>query len=354
MVPLHDLRVISTQRLIAPAVLKEKLPVSGEAARTVQAGRAAVEDILARRDDRLLVIVGPCSIHDPAGAMDYAHRLLELRRELAGQMEIIMRVYFEKPRTTLGWKGLINDPHLDDSCDVEAGLTLARRLLREIVDLGMPTATEFLDSIVPQYIADLVSWAAIGARTTESQTHREMASGLSMPVGFKNGTDGDCQTAIDAMRAARSSHSFLGIDQQGNTSVIKTRGNPTGHMVLRGGRLRTNYDPPSIAEAARGLAAVKLPTVLMVDCSHANSGKHHARQELVWQSIMEQRRAAEAAGGAPSPIIGAMLESYLDGGKQPIPANRAELKYGVSITDACLGWKETEALLRTVAVAAAV
>ena len=353
MVPLQDLRVISAQRLIAPAVLKERLPVSDEAARTVYAGRKAVEDILARRDDRLLVIVGPCSIHDPEGALDYAHRLLELRRELAGQVEIIMRVYFEKPRTTLGWKGLINDPHLDDSCDVEAGLALARRLLREIVELGMPTATEFLDSIVPQYIADLVSWAAIGARTTESQTHREMASGLSMPVGFKNGTDGDCQTAIDAMRAARSSHSFLGIDQQGLTSVIKTRGNPTGHMVLRGGRLRTNYDPPSIAEAAKGLAAVNLPTVLMVDCSHANSGKHHARQELVWQSILEQRRAAETAGREPSPIIGAMLESYLDGGKQPIPAKREELKYGVSITDACLGWKETEALLRTAAEAVA-
>ncbi len=354
MIPLQDLRVISTQRLIAPAVLKEKLPVSAEAARTVQAGRTAVENILARRDDRLLVIVGPCSIHDPAGAMDYARRLLALRRELAGQVEIIMRVYFEKPRTTLGWKGLINDPHLDDSCDVEAGLTLARQLLREIVDLGMPTATEFLDSIVPQYIADLVSWAAIGARTTESQTHREMASGLSMPVGFKNGTDGDCQTAIDAMRAARSSHSFLGIDQQGLTSVIKTRGNPTGHMVLRGGRLRTNYDPPSIAEAAKGLAAVDLPTVLMVDCSHANSGKHHARQELVWQSLLEQRRAAETMGGAPSPIIGAMLESYLDGGKQPIPTHREELKYGVSITDACLGWKETEALLRMAAAESAV
>ncbi len=352
--PLHDLRVISTQRLIAPAVLKEKLPLGSEAARTVQAGRKAVEDILARKDDRLLVIVGPCSIHDPVGALDYAHRLLDLRRELAGQVEIIMRVYFEKPRTTLGWKGLINDPHLDDSCDVEAGLTLARQLLREIVDLGMPTATEFLDSIVPQYIADLVSWAAIGARTTESQTHREMASGLSMPVGFKNGTDGDCQTAIDAMRAARSSHSFLGIDQQGHTSVIKTRGNPTGHMVLRGGRLRTNYDLPSITEAAKGLAAVNLPTVLMVDCSHANSGKHHARQELVWQSVLEQRHVAETAGGAPSPIIGAMLESYLDGGKQPIPTNHAELKYGVSITDACLGWKETETLLRLAATEATV
>ena len=348
MVPLHDLRVISTQRLISPAVLKGKLPLSEDAARVVLAGRAAVEDILGQRDPRLLVIVGPCSIHDPEGAMDYAHRLLPLREELGDRLEIIMRVYFEKPRTTLGWKGLINDPHLDDSCDVEAGLTLGRRLLREIVELGLPTATEFLDSIVPQYIADLVSWAAIGARTTESQTHREMASGLSMPVGFKNGTDGDCQTAIDAMRAARSPHSFLGIDQQGLTSVIKTTGNPTGHLVLRGGRLRTNYDPPSIAEAARGLAAVKLPPVLMVDCSHANSGKHHARQELVWASLLEQRRAAQAAG-EPVAIIGAMLESYLEGGKQPIPARREDIRYGVSITDACLGWKETEALLRLAA-----
>ncbi len=348
MVPLHDLRVISTQRLIAPAVLKDKLPLTDESAAVVQAGRAAVEDILAQRDPRLLVIVGPCSIHDPDGAMDYARRLLPLRQELGDRLEIIMRVYFEKPRTTLGWKGLINDPHLDDSCDVETGLSMARTLLRHIVALGMPTATEFLDSIVPQYLADLVSWAAIGARTTESQTHREMASGLSMPVGFKNGTDGDCQTAIDAMRAARSAHSFLGIDQQGLTSVIKTRGNPTGHLVLRGGRLRTNYDPPSIAEAARGLAAVKLPPVLMVDCSHANSGKHHARQELVWQSLLEQRQAAQSAG-EPVAIIGAMLESYLEGGKQPIPARREDIRYGVSITDACLGWKETESLLRAAA-----
>ena len=348
MLPLHDLRVISTQRLISPAVLKDKLPLSADAARVVQTGRAAVENILARRDGRLLVIVGPCSIHDPEGALDYARRLLPLRRELGDRLEIIMRVYFEKPRTTLGWKGLINDPHLDDSCDVETGLTLGRRLLREIVELGLPTATEFLDSIVPQYIADLVSWAAIGARTTESQTHREMASGLSMPVGFKNGTDGDCQTAIDAMKAARSAHSFLGIDQQGLTSVIKTTGNPTGHLVLRGGRLRTNYDPPSIAEAARGLEASKLPPVLMVDCSHANSGKHHARQELVWASLLEQRRAAQAAG-TPGPIIGAMLESYLEGGKQPIPARPEDIRYGVSITDACLGWKETESLLRTAA-----
>ncbi len=345
---LNDLRVISTQRLIAPADLKARHPVSEAAANVVRAGRVAVQNILSGRDDRLLVIVGPCSIHDPAGALDYAGRLLELRRELGDTLEILMRVYFEKPRTTLGWKGLINDPHLDDSYDIEGGLSLGRKLLLAIAELGLPPATEFLDPIVPQYLADLVAWAAIGARTTESQTHREMASGLSMPVGFKNGTDGDCQTAIDAMRAARSSHSFLGIDQQGLTSVVKTTGNPTSHVVLRGGKLRTNYDPPSIAEAARSLSAVGLPPALMVDCSHANSGKHHARQELVWQSILEQRRAAHTVGQR-SPIIGAMLESYLEGGKQPIPAQRESMRYGVSITDACLGWKETEALLRTAA-----
>jgi 3-deoxy-7-phosphoheptulonate synthase len=347
MTPLHDVRVLSAQRLIPPAALKDKLPLGDAGAETVVAGRAAVEAILTRRDPRLLVIVGPCSIHDPLGALDYARRLLVLRQELAGELEILMRVYFEKPRTTLGWKGLINDPHLDDSCDVEAGLHIARRLLLEIVNLGLPTATEFLDSIVPQYNADLVSWAAIGARTTESQTHREMASGLSMPVGFKNGTDGNCQTAIDAMRAARHPHSFMGIDQEGRTSVIKTTGNALGHLVMRGGRQRTNYDPPSIAEAARGLVAAKLPPVLMVDCSHANSGKHHARQELVWQSLLEQRRVAQA--DELSPIIGAMLESYLEPGNQPIPAMRSALRYGVSITDACLGWTQTEALLRTAA-----
>ena len=352
MVSLNDLRVISAQRLVAPATLKDRLPISEEATRVVRAGRAAVENILSRRDDRLLVIVGPCSIHDPQGALDYAGRLIELRRELGDHLEILMRVYFEKPRTTLGWKGLINDPHLDDSYDIEGGLTLGRKLLLEIAEMGLPPATEFLDPIVPQYLADLVSWAAIGARTTESQTHREMASGLSMPVGFKNGTDGDCQTAIDAMRAARHPHSFLGIDQQGITSIIKTTGNPTSHVVLRGGRLRTNYDPPSIAEAARSLSAVGLPPALMVDCSHANSGKHHARQELVWQSLLEQRRNAHATGGV-SPIIGAMLESYLEGGKQSIPARRADIRYGMSITDACLGWKETESLLRMAASEAA-
>ena len=273
MTPIQDRRVLATQRLISPATLKSKLPLTAQATEVVLAGRAAVENILSGRDKRMLVIVGPCSIHDPDGAMDYARRLAELRHELADELEILMRVYFEKPRTTIGWKGLINDPHIDDSCDIETGLQIGRRLLLDIAALGIPAATEILDPIVPQYIADLVSWAAIGARTTESQTHREMASGLSMPVGFKNGTDGDSQTAIDAMKAARHPHSFLGIDQQGLTSVIKTAGNAFGHVVLRGGRLRINYDPPSIAEAAQGLSAAGLPPMLMVDCSHANSGK---------------------------------------------------------------------------------
>jgi 3-deoxy-7-phosphoheptulonate synthase len=348
--PLHDVRVVSTQRLVAPAALKADFPLGAANAATVRAGRAAVENILTRRDPRLLAIVGPCSIHDPAGALDYARRLNVLRQELAGEIEILMRVYFEKPRTTLGWKGLINDPNLDDSCDVSAGLEIGRKLLLEITAMGLPAATEFLDSIVPQYLADLVSWAAIGARTTESQTHREMASGLSMPVGFKNGTDGDCQTAIDAMRAARHPHSFLGIDQQGRTSVIKTTGNALGHLVMRGGRTHTNYDVASIAAAARGLVACKLPPVLMVDCSHANSGKHHARQEFVWQSLLEQRQTADAS--EPSPIIGAMLESYLEPGNQPISADQSKLRYGVSVTDACLGWPQTEALLRSAAAAA--
>ena len=251
-----------------------------------------------------------------------------------------MRVYFEKPRTTIGWKGLINDPHLDGSQDIETGLKIARRLLLEITGLGLPAATEFLDPIVPQYIADLVTWAAIGARTTESQTHREMASGLSMPVGLKNNTDGSLQSAIDAMGAARHPHSFLGIDQEGVTAVVRTTGNPGTHIVLRGGRDRSNYDAASIREAERKLRAANLPPVLMVDCSHANSGKQPARQEDVWRSVIQQR-----VGGTRS-LIGLMVESYIHEGNQPIPKNLADLRYGVSLTDACIGWETTERMLR--------
>jgi len=286
------------------------------------------------------VVVGPCSIHDFKGALEYATRLAALREELEQQFCIVMRVYFEKPRTTIGWKGLINDPHLNGTHDIEQGLKLARKLLLEITGMGLPAATEFLDPIIPQYLADLVSWAAVGARTTESQTHREMASGLSMPVGFKNGTDGSLQIAVDAMCSAMTPHSFLGIDQDGVTSIIRTTGNPVGHVVLRGGRLRPNYDAESIRESEAKLQQAGLPAALMVDCSHANSGKQHARQEDVWRSVIQQRLAGTRS------LIGVMLESFLSEGSQPIPKNPAELQYGVSITDSCLGWEVTERMLR--------
>jgi 3-deoxy-7-phosphoheptulonate synthase len=340
MQPIQDLRVREMVRLVPPRALKAGLPLHAAAAATVVAGRERVAAVIGQRDLRLLVVVGPCSIHDPAGALDYARRLAELRREVADCVEIVMRVYFEKPRTTIGWKGLINDPHLDGSQDIESGLRLARELLLEIAAMGLPAATEFLDPIVPQYIADLVSWAAVGARTTESQTHREMASGLSMPVGFKNATDGSLQVAIDAMSAARQPHSFLGIDQEGFTCIVRTTGNDTGHVVLRGGREGTNYDPASIRAAEARLAAAGLPPVLMVDCSHANSGKQPARQEDVWRSVIEQR-----TGGVRS-LIGVMIESYLREGSQPFPRPVPDLLPGVSITDACIGWETTVRMLR--------
>ncbi|MEW6269468.1 MAG: 3-deoxy-7-phosphoheptulonate synthase [Thermodesulfobacteriota bacterium] len=338
--PLSDVHVRATEPLVAPRALKAELPATEGSARTVTAGRAAIEAILDGRDPRMLAIVGPCSIHDPEAALDYARRLARVREDVAARAEVVMRVYFEKPRTTIGWKGLINDPHLDGSYDVEAGLRLARRLLLETAALGLPAATEFLDPIVPQYLADLVSWAAVGARTTESQTHREMASGLSMPVGFKNGTDGSLDVALDAMQAAGTPHSFLGIDEAGVTSVVRTSGNPYGHLVLRGGRARSNWDPASIAQAQDQLAARGLRRALLVDCSHANSGKVPARQEDVFRSVVEQRR------GGTRGLIGVMLESNLEEGSQPFPRPRAALRYGVSITDACLGWADTERLLR--------
>jgi 3-deoxy-7-phosphoheptulonate synthase len=341
MFPTQDLHVKEIVRLLPPRALKAEWPVPESANATVARGRQAINAILAQKDPRLLVVVGPCSIHDPIGALDYAKKLNALRQEFSDKLEIVMRVYFEKPRTTIGWKGLINDPHLDNSYDIEGGLKKARGLLLDIANLGLPMATEFLDPIIPQYISDLISWAAIGARTTESQTHREMASGLSMPVGFKNGTDGSLQIAIDAMSAAMRPHSFIGIDQDGVTSVVRTTGNRSGHVVLRGGRLRTNYDAASIREAEDQLVAHKLPPVLMVDCSHANSGKKAARQEDVWRSVIEQRVAGTKS------LIGLMVESYLEEGNQPFPADDpSQLRYGVSITDACLGWETTERMLR--------
>ncbi len=340
MLPTHNLHVKETVRLIAPRELKAQLPMTEAANKTVVSGRETISAILKQTDQRLLVVVGPCSIHDPKGALEYATRLNVLRQELADQFCIVMRVYFEKPRTTVGWKGLIYDPHLNGTDAIQTGLSQARELLLQITSMGMPAATEFLDPVVPQYIADLVSWAAIGARTTESQTHRQLASGLSMPVGFKNGTDGGLQIAIDAMNSAMRPHSFLGIDQDGYTSIIRTTGNPDGHVVLRGGRLRTNYDAESIREAGADLKKSGLPEVLMVDCSHANSLKQHAKQEEVWRSLIEQRLASNKA------ITGVMIESNLQEGSQSIPKNLAELRPGVSVTDACISWDVTERLLR--------
>ncbi len=335
----ENLRVADVKRLITPAQLKNRLPIREAANQTVVQGRERVEAILDGTDPRMLVVVGPCSIHDEKSALEYALRLNELRKELADRLFIVMRVYFEKPRTTVGWKGLIYDPHLDGSDDMETGLRWARELLLRINEIGLPAGTEFLDPIVPQYIDDLVTWAAVGARTTESQTHRQMASGLSMPVGFKNGTDGALQVALDAMLSARQPHSFIGIDSAGITSVIRTTGNPYGHVVLRGGKAGTNYDPESIAAAVSALRKAGLRDVLMVDCSHANSAKVFARQEEVWANVIEQRARGNRA------LVAMMVESHLFEGNQPLK-DRAALRYGVSITDACVGWETTERMLR--------
>ena len=339
-VPVENLRVAGVTRLITPARIKSEFPANSTQLRLVSDARASARAILSGEDDRMLVIVGPCSIHDPVSALEYAKRLAALSVEVSDRLLVVMRVYFEKPRTTVGWKGLINDPHLDESFDISAGLSLARKLLLDILDLGLPAATEFLDPIVPQYIADLISWAAIGARTTESQTHREMASGLSMPVGFKNATDGSVQTAIDAMGSSRTAHNFLGIDQDGATSIIKTAGNPDSHVVLRGGRNGPNFGPGDVQAAREALRKAGLHPALMVDCSHANSGKDPKRQPEVWRSLNEQR-AAGASG-----LIGAMLESHIHFGAQPLGSDPAKLQYGVSITDACMDWETTAALLR--------
>ncbi|MFN7139683.1 MAG: 3-deoxy-7-phosphoheptulonate synthase [Limisphaerales bacterium] len=340
MLPTQNLNVVETIRLQPPCQLKAELPMTEAINRTVVESRETVKRILSQQDQRILVVVGPCSIHDVNAALEYADRLNKLRKELSDKLFIVMRVYFEKPRTTVGWKGLINDPNLDGTYDIQNGIRKARKLLLDINATGMPAATEFLDSIVPQYISDLVTWAAIGARTTESQTHREMASGLSMPVGFKNGTDGGLQIALDAMQAARAPHCFLGIDQDGFTSIIRTKGNLHGHVVLRGGRQGTNYDAESIANAVCALKKAGQAPALMVDCSHANSNKQHARQEDVASSVVAQRVEGNGA------LIGLMIESNLNEGSQSVPKNPAELKYGVSITDACLGWEATERVLR--------
>lgn len=331
----YNLRVRSIEPLPSPLVVKGDLPITEALARSVAQWREEVVNILTGRDKRLLVIVGPCSIHDTKAALEYAQRLAPIREKYRNQLMILMRVYFEKPRTTIGWKGLINDPHLDGSCDVAYGLPLARKLLLDIASLGVPAANEALDPVTPQYISDLITWAAIGARTTESQTHREMSSGLSMPVGFKNGTDGGLTVAINAIESASHPHSFTGVDEQGRVAVIRTTGNPHCHIVLRGGSGGPNYDPVSVNNASELLKAAKLNWRVMVDCSHANSNKNHNNQPLVLRSVADQVREGSKN------ILGVMIESHLVAGKQDFISGQA-LRYGQSITDACIDFAVTE------------
>lgn len=335
-----DLRIVAEKPLSPPAVLKKVLPLSEQGAQFVQHARNDIANIVHGRDKRLLVVTGPCSIHDPVAAIEYAQKLKQLQLEYADSLYIVMRVYFEKPRTTVGWKGFINDPHLDDSFDLETGLTWGRELLLKMVEMELPTATEALDPISPQYMSDLISWSAIGARTVESQTHREMASGLSMPVGFKNGTDGNLNIALNALQSAASGHSFIGINQRGEVSLVQTAGNPDGHIILRGGA-KPNYDEHSIGEALAKLDKLKLPRGIVVDCSHGNSNKDHNRQGEVALNVLAQRLAGNTA------IIGIMLESHLHAGRQDLVDGKAE-KYGVSVTDACIDWDSTAALLANI------
>lgn len=339
MLPIQDVHVRGTIPLIAPKYLIAEENLSDVAIRTVASGRETVKAILDGRDQRFMVVIGPCSIHDPIAALEYARRLKALSDRVSDQMFIVMRVYFEKPRTTVGWKGLINDPHLNDTFDIPSGLKLARRILLEVANLGLPAATELLEPITPQYIADLISLAAIGARTTESPTHRQMASGLSMPVGYKNGTDGNLQVAVDAMISSRSQHSFLGIDSEGKTCIVNTTGNPWGLLILRGGRSGPNFEAAHVHEAIEKLKSQKLTPRVMVDCSHANSNKDYTRQKLVWTDVLEQRLAGNLG------VTGLMVESNLFAGTQPLSGDLKNLKYGVSITDPCIGWDETEELI---------
>ncbi len=335
-----DVRIQSIDPLIPPRVLKDEFPASDASLQTVVESRRIIESIISGNDPRMVAVVGPCSIHDPDAAIEYASRLKRLHDELKDRIYIVMRVYFEKPRTRLGWRGLILDPHIDGSYDIQAGLRAARRLLCEITDMGLPAGSEMLDPIVPQFTSDLIAWASIGARTTESQTHREMASGLSMPVGFKNGTDGSIDVAVNALSSSRYPHSFIGIDPEGRTCVLNTSGNETGHVILRGGRSGPNYHDESVEDASRMLMEAGYSPAVMVDCSHANSAKDPSRQEKVLRSVVRQRREGQSA------IIGFMMESNLGHGRQDIPENLDDLVYGVSVTDPCIGWDATENSLR--------
>ncbi len=338
--PLDNLNVERQDTLTTPEQLKAALPIAERSADFVRATRQSVYDILERRDHRLLAVVGPCSIHDVDAAMDYARRLRRLAGEVADTLYIAMRVYFEKPRTTTGWKGLINDPRLDDSFRIEEGLHIGRKLLLDILGLGLPTATEALDPISPQYLQDCISWSAIGARTAESQTHREMSSGLSCAVGFKNGTDGGLDVALNAMQSAARPHRFLGINYQGQVSIISTRGNPHGHVVLRGGSAGPNYDSVHVRLCEAALEGAGLPLNIMVDCSHANSSKDPALQPLVLEDVANQVLEGNRS------LIGFMLESNLGAGRQAIPEDLSQLRYGVSVTDACMDWETTERAIR--------
>lgn len=339
----NDLRIAGVEPLVPPEVLKSQFSITEESTATVLASRQTIADIIKKRDKRLLAVVGPCSIHDPKAAIEYAGRLAELRREVEDRIYLVMRVYFEKPRTTTGWRGLITDPHLDGSYDISEGLRIARRLLLDITAMGLPVGSEMLDPIVPQYIADLISWAAIGARTTESQIHRELASGLSMPVGFKNGTDGSLQIALNALISTRSPHSFIGIDQGGRTCILRTSGNDDGHVILRGGKRGPNYHYQHVEEAEALFERHELPASIMVDCSHDNSGKNYKLQAGVLDSILES--VAEQRRSGRDSIVGFMIESNLFEGNQRIPSDLSKLRYGVSVTDQCVGWDATRDMI---------
>lgn len=339
----ENLNIVAVDHMPSPEEIKARVPLTERAAASVLAGRRALADILDRKDNRLFVVVGPCSIHDPEAGLDYARRLKKLADEVADTMVLVMRVYFEKPRTATGWKGFINDPYMDDSFRIDEGMEKARRFLMDVCEIGLPTATEALDPIAPQYYGDLISWTAIGARTSESQTHREMSSGLSTPVGFKNATDGDLEVAINAIISASRPHSFLGISGKGQSAILRTRGNRLGHVVLRGGGGRPNYDTVSISLAEQALAKAKLPVNIVVDCSHANSWKKAEFQPLVMKDVIHQIREGNRS------VVGLMIESFIEAGNQSIPADLSQLKYGCSVTDACVGWDTTDEMIRNAA-----
>jgi len=338
---LNNIHIVEEQVLITPEELKKRFPLSSALEQQIAASRQAISDIISGKDHRLLVVCGPCSIHDTDAALDYARNLKALSDQVGDQLYIVMRVYFEKPRTTVGWKGLINDPHMDNTFDMEAGLHIARQLLLNLAEMGLPLATEALDPNSPQYLGDLFSWSAIGARTTESQTHREMASGLSMPVGFKNGTDGSLGTAINAMRAAAMPHRFVGINQSGQVCLLQTQGNPDGHVILRGGK-KPNYGPEDVAQCEKEMQQAGLRPSLMIDCSHGNSNKDFRRQSGVAESAVAQIKDGNRS------IIGLMLESNINEGNQTSEQPRSDMRYGVSVTDACINWETTESLLRNI------